>query len=364
MIIYMILFSIIIGLGIHLDNKNNIRYLKVVCFIIWILMCLRDESVGVDIRNYFNLYEFDVQYSSVMNHIVDLFNVKMLLNENLWYITLAIFRKLYISPRLFLCIVSGWLVYSFYWFAKRYAKNYLIAIITFLTIGVFPMYMSGLRQAIAMGVVTFSYKYIQEKKIIPFIFLIIVATGFHASAMAFLPCYFVVSFLEKLNIKRPVVTIMGTGIVGVILSGSILNILSLVGLSQRYQEYLTMNLGTNIVLIILYYAVAVICIFMQYVAGESLNYSKNDDMKCLSIFFLVYGIALAIWILSVKNAIISRIAYYYMLPLPIILSNSMSLFKLDFNEKIVTICIIVIELLFFIATARGQGYGNYKFFFV
>jgi len=103
-------------------------------------------------------------------------------------------------------------------------------------------------------------------------------------------------------------------------------------------------------------------IFIQYVAGESVDYS-SDSKNRLNIFFLVYGIALAIWILSVKNTIISRIAYYYMLPLPVILSNSVSLLKTDYNKKILTTCIITVELLFFITTAKGQGFGDYKFFF-
>lgn len=363
MIIYIILFSIIIVMGIHLNYKNNITYLKVVCFLVWILMCLRDESVGVDIRNYLSLYEFDVQYSSVLNHVVELFHCKVSLNEKLWYIILAIFRKLHISPRFFLCIVSGFLVYSFYWFAKRYVKNYLIAIVTFLTIGVFSMYMSGLRQAIAMGVVTFSYKYIEEKKIVPFIFLTIVASGFHSSAIFFLPCYFIVWFFGELNIKKPIITITGTAIAGTILSGSILNIINLLGLGQRYQEYLIWDLGTNKLLIVFYYFIAFISVFMQYVAGESVDYS-NDSKNTLNIFFFIYGIALAIWILSIKNTIISRMAYYYMLPLPVILSNSVNLLKTNFNKKIVTTCIITVELLFFITTARGQGFGDYKFFFI
>ena len=155
---------------------------------------------------------------------------------------------------------------------------------------------------------------------------------------------------------------MGTTIAGAILSESILNIINLLGLSQRYQEYLIWDLGTNKLLIVFYYFIAFFSIFIQYVAGESVDYS-SDSKNRLNIFFLVYGIALAIWILSVKNTIISRIAYYYMLPLPVILSNSVSLLKTDYNKKILTTCIITVELLFFITTAKGQGFGDYKFFF-
>lgn len=67
----------------------------------------------------------------------------------------------------------------------------------------FAFTLSGLRQTIAMGLVLLSYRYIREKKIWPYLAILVVAFFFHSSVIIFFPAYWLAHF--KIGYKQLIV---------------------------------------------------------------------------------------------------------------------------------------------------------------
>ncbi|WP_294097181.1 EpsG family protein [uncultured Cetobacterium sp.] len=89
---------------------------------------------------------------------------------------------------------------ALYYIFKRYCKYPIMAFAIFFSIQGFHMEVELLRNMKAIILFLFSLKYIQERKIIPFLVLNIIGISFHMSAIFYLPMYFILNYDYKKNI--------------------------------------------------------------------------------------------------------------------------------------------------------------------
>lgn len=176
------------------DDKRKKR----ICiggFLIWTLIIgLRHPSMGVDLQygysnGYLGMFEFIAKqdWKSVFHN--------SFLNYEKGYV---IFNKLlgHISQDeqflLFTCAFIS--IAAFTYLIYKYSKFPFLSIIIYLGLPCFLMVFSGLRQALAIAITILSFQFIQKKKPIQFIVVVIIATLFHSSAIIFLlayPCYYI-----------------------------------------------------------------------------------------------------------------------------------------------------------------------------
>ena len=64
-----------------------------------------------------------------------------------------------------------------------------LVIVCLVTMQFFDMYISGLRQTLALAILLFSYKYIKEKRLFPFALIVLLATTFHYTSLLFIVAY-------------------------------------------------------------------------------------------------------------------------------------------------------------------------------
>ncbi|MFW6016296.1 MAG: EpsG family protein [bacterium] len=89
----------------------------------------------------------------------------------------------------FQIIVAIISIIPLFYIIYKYSKIPWLSIFIFITFGFLSFNMLAMRQAVALGITTFSYKYIMERKFMKFIICIILAFSFHLSAIIFLPAY-------------------------------------------------------------------------------------------------------------------------------------------------------------------------------
>ncbi|MCK0470087.1 EpsG family protein [Halalkalibacter sp. APA_J-10(15)] len=63
----------------------------------------------------------------------------------------------------------------------------------------YQMSFNTVRQAVTMAIVLYSIRFIKDRKLIKFTLLIVLASGFHNSALLFLPIYFIYALIGKKN---------------------------------------------------------------------------------------------------------------------------------------------------------------------
>ncbi len=76
---------------------------------------------------------------------------------------------------------------------KRYNFFCFLAVLLYMRYGYLQTNMMFVRQGIAISIFFYSLKYIQYRKLVKYILLILVATSFHSSALITLPLYFFIN---------------------------------------------------------------------------------------------------------------------------------------------------------------------------
>lgn len=96
------------------------------------------------------------------------------------------------------------IVYFIFLYIKNQSRYTALSILIFMCGGFFAFSLSGMRQSIAISIVLFSIKFIKEKKLVPFLIFIGVATLFHTAAIIFLVFY----FLKNVRVNPLVILVL------------------------------------------------------------------------------------------------------------------------------------------------------------
>ncbi len=92
----------------------------------------------------------------------------------------------------------------------RYTKYPVVGLLCYYCILYFSLEMIYIRQAVAVALCFFAIRYIESRKIIPYMLIVLLACTFHRVAVLMVPLYFV------LRIKLPIWTYMGIVLFGAI----------------------------------------------------------------------------------------------------------------------------------------------------
>ena len=179
-----------------LINKNeciptyNMWIIAAFCIVI---MAFRGISVGIDTAAYYNeFYPFD--YSSLFNERYSSERGFMLLN--------VVLNKLGCSFYVLTFIEALIVVLPTFFLVKKYSKNPYLSFFYYVALDYFLFGLTGMRQAIAIGIVLIAFEVAQRRKFLPFICLVAIAMTFHRTAIVALPIYFLGYFsLKKKHIS-------------------------------------------------------------------------------------------------------------------------------------------------------------------
>lgn len=80
---------------------------------------------------------------------------------------------------------------------RRISKYYFVAIYFYVARFYFLLNMGQIRQALAMSILMYSIKYLAERNLIKYIFVVLLAGSFHSVSYLMIPIY----FISKINIK-------------------------------------------------------------------------------------------------------------------------------------------------------------------
>lgn len=84
-------------------------------------------------------------------------------------------------------------VFASFRFIYKNSNEPLISVLLIFAFGIFSFYMAGYRQCFAMCFCLFGFEYAKRRKFIRYIILWLLAFWFHASAIIFLPVYWIVN---------------------------------------------------------------------------------------------------------------------------------------------------------------------------
>ena len=186
LIIY-ILIVYVIFCGNKGKIKNSQNIFLVICFITFFLFVgWRSVSTGSDTIGYINSFK-----QSIL-HKWDYFNISRF--EKGFLSFQIILGYLTSNARLYLIILSGIFNYGIYKFIKNNSNNYLMSVLMYVCLLFYYDSMTMIRQFFAMIIMLYAFKFIKNKKMIPFIIAVLIAMQFHITAIVCILLYPIYSF--------------------------------------------------------------------------------------------------------------------------------------------------------------------------
>lgn len=259
-------------------------------------------------------------------------------------------------PNFYLLIAIISLIYIFAMFMLitknlRVREYWMGLLILLLNPYLFLIHLSSIRQTLAICFVVLAMIFAVKRQFIPYVLLILIAAGFHKSAIIILPLYF---FLTESKIKPKYLMALLAG-TAVLVFTPILNIVLGFALRIFPQYAVYVNLGQSSGLrtaLISFVLFLIVIVNVNKLEGRAMVYGK---------LALLAGV---VSMIAVKLVMIARIGMYFDIFLVVAFPRILSSMKLKVNQQIVFWIIIAIYFMryisFFISPEWSPYYGQYQ----
>lgn len=357
MYVYFLLFMHLLLFAMLTRSKENnkittqsahkrIFYVLIPGFSIWVVMALRSDMVGTDILNY--SLEF---YNS--NFYLD---YKIRKSEMGYSYFNNFFNILGFGYQQYIALIAGIFIIAISYFYYNYSRYIVLSFYLHITIGLFSISMSGLRQTIAIGLSIIAFTFLEKNKIFLYFLAIGVAYLFHNSALVFLLLY----FFRKVKITKKNGLLFLTACLLIFnFKGTIAKVIQNVS-PEKYLKYIENVANVNNLVIIVMIAIPVIClIFWPKNIDEDEKYHRN-----MSMFFVMSCINFVVYFLATEIPLFERLSLYFIIFNTVLIPNIVSdIANRNIRTLALLMCIVLPMIQFLISTPGGSyGIDNYKFF--
>lgn len=376
MAIYLIaLFGLMLygGCANHnLTKKRKKRYIVFSFACLAIISMLRSYNVGRDLQAHYyktflrvvnmdwnNLFTLGYENGYLVFYKI----ISMFTSDGQWMI--AIHALIVIG-------ITGWFIY-------RNSENVVMSTFLFITTNTWFMYMTMMRQAMAVSFVLVALEIWKRKdwrikRFVLYVLVVILAMQFHSSAFI----AFIIPIFDYLPFKRKHILISTiVMIASFALYKQLFEAVSLLQIGKRdYTEFYSSS-GEAINIISLYFVFIYALIFiigtvsLVYYKGEenqSSNLNVTDESGFSNSFILYMVLVLVVCrITGLKINIMARMTYYFMPFVYILLPRAIASFRNYSNKKIVKYSIYVLMTAAFVwltyrSAATMYGTVPYQFY--
>lgn len=219
-------------------------------------------------------------------------------------------------------------VISFSVFSWKHSSNLALSWLVLICMGIWGTTLYVLRQTVAMAFLLFAFSSADQKKALTFVMLVLIASMFHQTAIAFLIVY---PFVGKQQNSLYFVCMLAISLF-ILLAGEVV-IDFLTSLSDRYADYES-NGGSGISY--LFMLILIEC-FIGYV------WKRHGSMT--GAFHHSFTIGIVVQLLALRLSVLTRLTRYFVLSSTILLPNSLAMIRSK-KERLLFSMLIVACLLF------------------
>lgn len=266
------------------------------CAVLFLVLALQDIRSNGDLMQYYNRY-MSLQHTSVSAFLNQFWDIK----DPIYYFASLLFGKLGFDFYAWKSLIAFVFVLGLYRQIQYYSANPAISFLAILTLGLYGFTFSGLRQALALSILLYSYPYLKNKRFFRFALLVVLAAMFHSTALIFLVAYPV--YCLKLRIRNLLFLIV-VGVVVILNANTIASFyLQLTGTDEIYADYLEKSGALSAAGIIISGCIWLFCTVFLY----RKNADKFDGHLCNLALLALFGrILSAVWF-----AEFFRVAMYF-----------------------------------------------------
>ena len=193
MLVYLFVFFVALYYLYYAENNNKTRSKALLAWFLGgtsIFIGMGDMIGGYDRYIYGEIFDDTADIRLAGGSVREVFNMAGAFSEK-GYMLLGYFISFLTANRYVFILMATMVMYMLYYHSiKKYTDNYPLACIVFL--GFFYYFTATyFRQALAVGIVWLSVEFIIKRNFPVFLLLVLLAWSFHASALIFLPMFFI-----------------------------------------------------------------------------------------------------------------------------------------------------------------------------
>lgn len=300
-----------------MEKKTHIILISIPLFII---TAFRDFSVGAD-----TAYYMGARYSGAYTK-----------NGEWGYsLLVGVFDDLNIEPRVYLIGLSAFFVYALGKLVNKYSEDPTLSYVVFVGIGFLDLFLNPLRQCISVCIFMLSIDLILNKKFFKYLFMMLIASTFHMSAIAFIPMY----FLRYLKISRNYIKIALASLFLVyFFRAEILSVI--LKFMPGYEVYLTVGGDSlNRLLLIEAFVLCALSLFLFIYNNE--GNEKSEFFVNLTLVYLIANV------IATLTPIIVRLMINFAIGIMVCLPSEIKKMKPENYSLFIHICCVAIMILRF-----------------
>lgn len=305
MIYYYLLLVLLVILCFLTKSENKTRKKTAVVMIVILLTVLaglRHYTIGNDTVIYMN------SFNRITSYGVEVFDSS---HFELGYNYLVLFvTSLGISFNGFLFIVSLIMNIGVGVFIYKYSKQPMFSFILFILLRLFFCEMNIVREFLAITIFLGSMRFIEERKFIKFLLMVIFASFFHSSAMFTIIIYFLYN-LKLTPIKKLSFAAI-TAVVCIFLYNILTYVTQTLGIYEGYvDDYFGSNKLASIIMAIIS---VVVYLFFRIIQRKYLDKEKLlDEKQKQRLIFLgnILFFSIIFNIIAIRISIFNRLSLYY-----------------------------------------------------
>lgn len=301
---------------------------------------LRGAKVGADTLQYIRIFN---QISQAENFLT----INKRIEPGYIYfnkiVSLVTFEAqwLFILVAVFFSVCVGFFIY-------KNAKDPFLAILFFITLGLFQFSLSGMRQTIAIGITILSFELIKSRRLVWFLLVISIAFTFHKSAILFVPAYFVANF--QVNYKTLILYIVLLIFILLSIKTILFGTASILDYNYGIEET-----GNGQIFFILVLLVTIFGFLFRRAIIQ------QDEFN--SVFLNINFISLFLWIIRLFSRTAERVTFYYMPSTYLVLEETISSIDNRYIKMIVYFIISALSTALFIyRLSNDKTITPYNFF--
>lgn len=181
--IYLAMTAFLLGYEFTRSKENKRLVYYAACGFLILIFTLQDYSVSLDIAEYMRQWEIipDLTFSQMLVHKFEIGFVLLC-----WFL-----ERTFSSDRMLLLVMGILIMLPFCKSFEEETENPMITLMAFVALGMYLHAIIFWRQLAAMAILTFSFRYIRQRRILPFLAVVLIAMTFHKVAVVFIPLYIV-----------------------------------------------------------------------------------------------------------------------------------------------------------------------------
>ena len=314
MIVYYVILFLIAGLAwplcIYQPSKpKSILFLVINFSYLWCLATFR-YSIGFDYWNY-------IFISSDIYGVTSLAGMVALPYEYGFFLLTKLIMMISTNSVFLYGVYAALVLIPAAVFIYRYCKDIWLSTWLYVTLTFFYTSMNFIRQSLACAVVLMGYRFLRDKKPIPFFLIAIAASSFHKTALIMIPVYFLCHI--KIN-KKLAIAYASLTLIFYITSAQIIDFVTrFVFTGYRGTIYVDTANGFSPV-----FLVVPVCVFAACLA---LYPSWQKRCTESTVLFNLMMFSVIIWLFITRHFILERFSMYIYVFVIIALPQAISCLK-------------------------------------